>query len=203
MTKTELRKNIKSLLKETFLSDEKYRDSSSEKICSKLLHSDEYRQASVILGYMPLNTEVDVLPILQKALVDGKRVAVPRIIPDTSIMEFYFLQQQEIYNQLQVGSYGIYEPDANLPKFQFNDFKSLSVKEKILILVPGLAFSKNNNRLGRGKGFYDIFMSSFEKEVVQLNPGIDWKKMGICFPCQVLEQIPVAENDVTVDSVIF
>lgn len=69
----------------------------------------------------------------------------------------------------------------------------MSADEKTLILVPGLAFDKNCFRLGRGKGFYDKFLSGIDKSV---------KKIGIGYDFQIVESVPAEDHDFPLDSVI-
>lgn len=204
-TKSEIRKEIKSLFKEKLCdSVEKQKlQSESEQICKKIISSKEYLEADILMAFMPMSDEVNILSVLNQALYDNKKLTIPKIIPETSFMDFYYINQSQLQNQLKPGSYGIFEPDETFVKLNFSDLINLKQKTNILMLVPGLAFTSNGNRLGRGKGFYDIFLEGLENEVVKTNPNIQFKKIGICYNFQVLPQIPTSENDMNIDSIIF
>ena len=99
-------------------------------------------------------------------------------------MEFYQLKNHLPYEQQVVrGNYGIREPITGLSKYEDS--------AKTLVIVPGLAFTRTGQRLGRGKGFYDRFLA-------QLNPQ-QFVFMGVCYQCQILEQIPTEETDIQLD----
>lgn len=85
-------------------------------------------------------------------------------------------------NDLAIGSYGIAEPLGEL----FMDYTEID-----LVVVPGVAFDANGHRLGRGKGYYD-----------KLLPHIPAPKMGICFPFQLVEEVPAEAFDICMDAVI-
>jgi len=182
MNKAELRKQIKLTLsqyKENFKSD-------SQRICSQIINSDLYKSSSIILAYMALPDEVDLSTVITQALEDNKTVYLPHVYPNTSKMEFFQFTKK---TPVITGEFGIKEPDFS-GKTEFTPSK-----ENTLILVPGRAFTKQGDRLGRGKGFYDIYMESFKhKENI--------KKAGICFPPQILNELPVSENDIPMN-VIF
>lgn len=98
---------------------------------------------------------------------------------------------------LETGSYNIKEPDVNrtVPL----DPKILAGK-KVLCLVPGVAFTKEGWRMGRGKGFYDRALSKLKKESAEV--GFELKTIGISFTTQLVEKLPVEENDVRLDGII-
>ena len=73
--------------------------------------------------------------------------------------------------------------------------------DEILVLVPGLAFGKDNSRLGRGKGFYDRFLSELKKKTAAQGKERPWI-CGICYSAQIVESVPVDENDVRMDVVL-
>jgi len=80
-------------------------------------------------------------------------------------------------------SFGIPEPDGELYPFP----------ELIdVIIVPGVAFDKQNNRLGRGKAFYDKLLKTVKS-----------KKVGVCFDFQMIDQVPTGEFDIKMDCVVY
>lgn len=83
-------------------------------------------------------------------------------------------------------------PDNKLGILEPSKGKAIKPEDLDLILVPGLGFDKDGNRLGRGKGFYDRFL-----------PQTRAYKIGICYQFQVLEQIPTDIFDIKMDEIIF
>lgn len=164
---------------------------------------------------MPLADEVDIKPVIEDALKKGKKVFLPRVFQDTNRMEFYRFKED---TQTVTGSFGIEEPaeaainaGSSFSKFlermsineyspaaHSSDFVDINPPEQgtehILILVPGRAFTKDGKRLGRGKGFYDIYFSS----IPQI---FDIKKTGVCFSQQLLPDLPTTPDDVLMDNV--
>ena len=110
----------------------------------------QYKAAKTILVYVSTAIEVDTFEIIKGALKDGKRVAVPRCIPDTRLMEFHYIESLE---DLSPGAFGVLEPDESLPIVE--DFTGC------LMLLPALSIDYLGFRLGYGKGYYDRYMSRF------------------------------------------
>ncbi len=208
MTKAEIRKQIKETLNlvKTGL------PSQSRKICNTILGSSRYTSCTTLLAYMPLADEVDVLPVISDALKKGKKVFLPRVFPDTSKMEFY---RYEEGTETAAGSFGIQEPEADeaksfsrfLERMSINEYSPAAHSsnyvdipepsqsaEHILILVPGRAFTKSGSRIGRGKGFYDIYLAGLPQI-------FDIKKSGVCFSEQLLPELPTTPDDVLMDNV--
>ena len=108
MTKPEIRKHINELL--TSPSVKTTLSSQSRKICEIILKSKRYTSCTTLLAYMPLPDEVDITPVIEDALKCGKKVFLPRIIPETSHMEFYRYDDTVSVHE---GSFGIREPEVN------------------------------------------------------------------------------------------
>ena len=113
------------------------------KICENFFSLATYRYASVLLMYSPKPDEVNVLPIAERALRDGKKVAFPRCIPDSHDMEYYYVTSLD---QLTRGSYGLLEPTTDLPLY---DREST---EPSACIIPAIVYDKGGYRLGYGKG---------------------------------------------------
>lgn len=122
----------------------------SHQILEKLLAEPMYQQADVILAYMSFASEVDTRYLIEKALQQGKQVAVPRCT-DRETMEFYYITSR---TQLSPGSYGIMEPTTS-EKVDATDGK------QYLCLVPGIGFDLEGNRLGYGGGYYDRYFKRY------------------------------------------
>ena len=119
------------------------------------------------------------MPILEKALADGKRVAVPKVYGEE--MKFIYLND---LSRVAAGYAGIPEPIADGP---------VAEDETALVLMPGLAFDPQGHRIGYGGGFYDKFLSR--------EPG--HKTVALCYEFQLVERLETEEFDIPVDVVIW
>lgn len=89
---------------------------------------------------------------------------------------------------MEAGAYGIMEPEG--PAFTAYD-------DIDLIIIPGVAFDVKHNRLGRGKGYYDRFLQQMQ-QMRQTHA----YKIGVCFPQQLVDSIPVTAYDIPMDEVV-
>lgn len=151
----------------------------SKKLGELFAASQLYQQAKTIYGYLPYNQEVRTVPMLQRALEEGKRVAVPKCYGEE--MRFIYLED---LSQVESGYCGIPEPIADTP---------VADDPTALVLMPGLAFTKRGDRMGYGGGFYDKFLSA--------EP--DHPTLALCYEFQMVEHIPTEEFDVPVDCVLW
>ena len=170
MTKQELRKHIR-MLKEQYLTGE-------QSSCEVLL-LEKLSPYKVIMLYSALPDEVPTQRLLDELVAQGKTVLLPRVINDTDMELHRYTGKQD----LQTGAYGILEPTGEL----FTDYKAIDIA-----IVPGMAFDAEGHRLGRGKGYYDRFLS----RVPYLY------KIGLCFSWQMVDHIPCDDHDVVMDEVI-
>lgn len=154
-------------------------EKASETLVQMFLETEQYRQAKTLYGYLPYNQEVRTVPILEQALADGKKVAVPKVYGDK--MKFIYLTD---LTQVACGYYGIPEPVADGPEGD---------DPTALVLMPGLAFDREGHRIGYGGGYYDRFL----KDEPQ-HPTI-----ALCYAFQMVEDLPTEEFDVPVDYVLW
>lgn len=154
--KNQLRKKYKAVRREMSIQQ---RQQLSDRIFQTLINSQMFKNAHTIYAYASINDEVSTDKIINYALELGKKVAVPYCIPNTSNMEFYFIDSMQ---QLSKGTFGVPEPTPN-PDNRAED-------KSALILVPALAFDRNGYRMGYGKGYYDRYLAYFT--------GV---KVGLCF----------------------
>ena len=141
---------------------------------------------------MPLPDEADITPVISDALKNNKQVFLPRITPGTNQMEFY---RYDATTRAAEGSFGITEPEADEER---NFLRFQSIPGNTLMLVPGRAFTQDGRRLGRGKGFYDIYFSRLAA-ITNLK---DIKKSGVCLACQLIADLPTTPDDVIMDKVV-
>ena len=158
------------------LSDEE-KKSLSAQIFSELDNSNEVCNASVIALFISLPDEPQTANFIEQLLSKNKRVVVPRI--EGEEMNFY-----DISEGVSEGAFGIMEPIATSP---------ILPAEIDVMIVPGVAFTRNGARLGRGKGFYDKYLSHKDFHAYTI---------GVCYPCQVVENLPTEEHDKQLDLVV-
>lgn len=199
MEQTELVERKKSLRREmrgrlkSFCADVQTAECASAAAVSAFLSSDVYRKAETVLVFVSMDQEVDTKRIIAKALADGKKAAVPRIINGTNEMDFCYLDSGRFpEQQLEPGAYGIPEPDESAEKVDVLKFPAETV-----IVVPGLAFSKDGCRLGRGRGFYDRYIS----HVKAAGKNQPVALVGLCFDCQIVESVPHDALDMRVSHI--
>jgi len=181
MSKDEIRKRILSL-RDTQTEEEII--SNSKLIQKKLFNIPEFKKAKTILFYVATRAEVRTGQMIKQALKQGKRVIVP--ISDLRNRELILSELKDFDEELEPGTFNIPEP-----KKEF--FRPVSSKEIDLVIVPGIAFDKDGDRIGYGMGFYDKFLSSFKEHV----PAI-----GLAYELQMVDDIPVDDKDVTVDKIV-
>lgn len=190
-----LRNRAKSALK-TYCSDKNLMLSCADSCLNSLTNSEIYKNSDFIFAFMPLKDEMPIQKIFKRAFSDGKKVLIPKMIPNSCEMEFYFIPEKifnskkdEIFSEDlfdSENSYRILEPKSDWEKYSIQQ-----ITEKTLILVPGLAFNLEGQRLGRGKGFYDRFLQQIQEK----NP----VTCGICFTICITKAIPVEKTDFKVD----
>ncbi len=173
-TKSEIRKKVKSSVKS--LLNEQKRERSAL-IFNQVANLNTIRSAQTIALYASLPDEVFSLDTIE-LFSSSKRVVLPRV--EGQEMEFY----PYIPNTLKHGAFGIAEPQGTEP---------IAPTEIDVIIVPGMAFTPDGKRCGRGKGYYDKYLS---KE------GLKAIKIGICYTEQIVDNIPCEEHDIKMDMVI-
>lgn len=180
--KKEIRKGITGLLRDQ---SPGLREERSRIIQNKLLSDSEFVSSNTVMVYVSLPAEVDTYMIITKALELGKRVAVPYVNEISQTMTPVEITSLE---DLAEGPYGIHQPK--------DSFKSreVSLKEIDLVIVPAIAYDKNNMRLGRGKGYYDKFLSGSELSSA--------RSIGLAFQFQILDEVPSDPHDRPVMKVI-
>ena len=154
-------------------------ETASRILAEKFYATSYYRDAETIYGYLPYNQEVRTVPILQQALLDGKKVAVPKVYDDT--MRFIYLED---LSAVAPSNMGIPEPIADEP---------VASDKTALVLMPGLAFDPQGNRMGYGGGFYDKFLADQPNHPT----------VALCYAFQMVDEIPTDEYDIPVNCVLW
>lgn len=150
----------------------------SNLIYQSIIKDECFIKTPVLLVYLSTKNEVSTTSLIKKAWELGKTVAAPKI--NDHVMDFYIFSS---FNQLKVGPYyGILEPTTTEP---------IQTTEA-LIIMPGVAFDYQRNRIGYGKGYYDRYLSEHP----------DYETIAIAFDCQLLNKIPSEEHDLKPNKII-
>ena len=150
----------------------------SRKVVENLKKLKCFKKAKTLLLYYPVKGEVDIRPLFEELLKEGKILLLPKVSDEG---ELYAVEVRDL-NVLKKGAFGIPEPvGGRIFKPEKVDF----------VAVPGVAFDPKGNRLGMGKGFYDRFL-----------PRVKGCKVGIAYDFQLLKQVPTEGHDVKVDYVV-
>ncbi|MDA3885485.1 MAG: 5-formyltetrahydrofolate cyclo-ligase [Candidatus Delongbacteria bacterium] len=174
--KKALRKEIK-LIKRSFSSDDRVIHSNT--VMRKLEDSEEFNNSSSIFIYWAMDDEVDTREFIIKWYKE-KTFILPTVDGDDLILKKF-----SGTDSLKSGDiYSIPEPKGK-PFENLNDID--------LAIIPGVAFDKQNNRMGRGKAYYDKILKQMKANT---------HLIGICYDFQFLEKVPVEEHDIKMDKVI-
>lgn len=176
MNKQELRRAIRE--RKRAMTEEEIVERSNA-LAEKFYNSPAYQAASTIYGYLPYNQEVRTVPMLQRALDEGKRVAVPKVYGEE--MRFIYLDD---LTQVSKGYAGIPEPIADAP---------VADDKRALVLMPGLAFDPQGHRIGYGGGFYDRFLAQEPHHPT----------LALCYEFQMQAHLDTEEFDIPVDTVLW
>lgn len=156
------------------------KDALSRRISEKLFSLDIYLSCEKVFTYFSYSQEVQTKFIIEKALADGKMVALPRC-ESSSKMSFHYIKNTDSFEE---GAFkGILEPKADAEKAETD--------EKTLVIVPALAYGRDGTRLGHGMGYYDRFLSSCRG-----------KAIGLCFEKCLFETLPQDGFDCPVSVII-
>lgn len=154
----------------------------SNKIFNKIIKLPIYKKSRVIAIYYSMESEVDTTRLIRYMLDDKKEVYLPRVL-DNNNMEFYKVNSLDDINNKN--KFGIYEPNIS---------NNMLNKELLdLIIIPGICFDLNYNRIGFGKGYYDKYLSD-----------TNIYKIALCFEEQILKDkiINTSDNDIKMNIII-
>ena len=175
MKKSELRSQMRA--RKRAMTQEQI-EKASIRLGEKFAACPQYLAAATVYGYMPYNQEVRTVPMLERALLDGKQVAVPKIYGKN--MRFILVTD---FTQMALNEWGIPEPVADGP---------VAEDPRALVIMPGMAFTAGGDRMGYGGGFYDRFLAA--------EP--DHPTVALCYDFQLVDNIPTEEFDIPVDLVL-
>lgn len=149
-------------------------------IKNKLFRLSFFKKAKVVMFYMSKDGEVDTIPMIKEAIEKGKKIVVPITLTNEKELAVSLISGND--QELETGPWGIRQPrKSNLRPV---DFKKID-----LVVVPGLAFDRSKNRLGRGGGYYDKFLKKIPETT---------STIGLAFDFQILDNLPISFHDVKV-----
>jgi len=170
-----LRKKVRSLKQEYSLAQKK---ELSKEICHIIENNSIFKNAKTIMAYWSMDDEVFTHDFIQRWAKE-KRIILP-VVNENNLE----LKEFNGVDELVFGDkFGIPEPSGQL----FENPETID-----LIIVPGIAFDKNGNRMGRGKAYYDKLLRTTKAY-----------KLGVCFSFQVFDIVPFDELDVKMNDVLF
>ncbi len=176
LSKTEIRTINKNKRRQMDKSEVKAKSAASAKA---FLSSDIYKNAKVIMLYIPLGNETDTSAIINSALDDGKRVALPVTDINTGEITPHYITKS---TELVKGAFSVMEPY----KAEIAELSEIDA-----VLLPGIAFDKYGNRVGFGKGCYDKLLKNSKAT-----------KLGYCYQFQICEELKAEQHDVKMDFLV-
>lgn len=176
MNKSELRK---AMLRQNRSLSPELRARASEALIRHVEHLPVFAAAHTVALFCSLLDEPDTREALNR-WSKTKRLVVPRV--EGNEMQFYEFAPAT----LCTGAFGICEPGPGAVRCRPDEID--------LILVPGVAFTANGLRMGRGRGYYDKYLSQ---------TGIKAAKVGVCYAHQLVDNLPVEPHDVAMDCVVW
>jgi 5-formyltetrahydrofolate cyclo-ligase len=179
--KTSIRREI---LAKLFSQSRRERSERSKEIKRRLFKESSFQKAKKIMFYVSLDYEVDTRGMIRDAIRSGKRVIVP--VTDNRGKILIPSEITDPKRDLEKGPFGIYEPKREY-------IKAVRKKDIDMVIVPGVAFDREGNRIGHGGGYYDIFLKDLPKKTPTI---------GLAFKAQLLKRINTTSRDIPVTKVI-
>ena len=149
-------------------------------IADRIEQVPAFREARVVSLYAPLGTEVDSSEIARRALARGARVVYPRTVPGDRRLAFARAEPGALVR----GPLGAMEPPAGAPE--------VALEEIDCVVMPGVAFSQDGLRLGRGGGYYDATLKRMPRAA----------RVGLGFDAQLVATLPREPHDVPLDAIV-
>lgn len=155
------------------------RKAENKAIAAHFLQSELYHKSRTVMCYVSMRTEADTHAVIQAMLADGKIVCVPQVLDKCGRMRAVRISAWE--DLAHIGSFGILEPSMKNPVI-------VMPNEIDLVIVPGVAFTLDGERIGMGGGYYDRFLSDIRAV-----------RIGFAFSCQIKDSLPTDVWDVKMD----
>ena len=177
--KSDIRKDI--LSKRNSLSESEIINN-SKIISIRVIATKEYQSSKSIGAYYPIGSEVKTFEIIKHSIDNKKDIGLPRVIDSTNIEFFKIIEDSFEKIKFTKGKYGIFE----------NTMSNTRIDQMDLLIIPGIAFDLQGNRLGYGKGYYDRLLSSRKAKYI----------IGLAYEDQLINEIPNNDHDIPVNIII-
>ena len=151
-------------------------------ISKRVISTKEFINSLSIGIYYSIGSEVNTFEIIKHSLGMKKAISLPRIIDSDRIVFFKIIENSFEDIKMTKGKYGILE----------NSMSDSIIEEMDLLIVPGIAFDLQGNRIGHGKGYYDRFLSQRKANYI----------IGLAFENQIINKIPKTEYDIPVNVLV-
>lgn len=148
------------------------------RILETILSRAEIIPSQTVCTYVSFDKEVDTKQLIERLLEIGKTVVVPKITEDGLV-----IHKLRSLDDLEAGHFGIPEPK--------NSCAVVAKSSVDLFIVPGVAFDRKGNRMGRGHGYYDKLLT-----------GVTVPKIGLAYECQVVAEVPHTSYDVPMTALV-
>ncbi|XP_025203962.1 5-formyltetrahydrofolate cyclo-ligase [Melanaphis sacchari] len=188
IAKTNLRSDLKKKLS---LMTAREITEQSKIITNKLLSHSVYKKSNRVSIYLSMDSEVQTYSIVKDIFISGKICFIPKY--NKSEMFMVKIKSIDELNSLPKTKWNISQPaDDDLRE------DALTTGGLDLIIVPGLGFTTDGKRLGRGKGYYDRCITEYKKKY----PLNNLKIIGLAFSEQICNDIPINQQDILIDFLI-
>ncbi|XP_066210876.1 5-formyltetrahydrofolate cyclo-ligase isoform X1 [Saccopteryx leptura] len=187
--KRSLRAELKQRLR-AISAEERLRQ--SRLLTQKVIAHSQYQKSKRISIFLSMPDEVETEEIIKDIFQQGKTCFIPRYQFQSSHMDMVKLASPEEISSLPKTSWNIHQPGEDEVREE-----ALSTGGLDLIFLPGLGFDKEGNRLGRGRGYYDTYLQRCERQHAKPYT------IALAFKEQICLQVPVDENDMKVDEVLY
>lgn len=154
----------------------------SVRVAERLWFLPEVGAASVMMFFISFGSEVDTVPMISRALTEGKRVAAPRV--ERRLKRLMPYEVRDLQCDLEPGAYGILEPKRRLPVMPSDAIE--------IVLVPAVGWDEQGFRVGYGGGYYDRLLPELPRAV----------RIGLGFEMQVVPRVPRGQNDLPADVLV-
>jgi 5-formyltetrahydrofolate cyclo-ligase len=148
-------------------------------ICKVVFEDLVNRNSKVVHCYLPMKEEINIRPLIQKLLDAKIKVICPKTLLKGQLSHHELFSLEEI----EEGLFSTFHPKTKMPYLGKIDY----------IIVPGLAFDRKGNRLGYGGGYYDRFLEDHKEAY----------KVGLAYPFQVIDNVPIEPFDAVLDQIYF
>lgn len=166
------------------------KDRVSQAAVERVVQLPEYRAANTILWYLDCRSELRTRYALPEVLTSDKTIVVPYCTVDEAGANKLGLWRLENMDELVVGKWKIFEPPRDL---WGTAGKEIEPAQLDLVIVPGVGFSRRGGRMGNGQGYYDRLLANVRP---------DCRLIGLCYECQLFDDLVVSPHDVFMDKVV-